>query len=141
MLGYAGEGLDDLEELSVEFSVAIGVRYFRQATSRAKAPAQSGASVRGAHSFPVYREAGCSSFNQAQQTMHQRVAEAYADKSARERLQEEAETSTRTIKKLKERQEALAVAGSDNVTAVEYQMREERDKLLVRRWTLSCGIP
>ena len=64
--------------------------------------------------------------------MHQRVAEANSEKIARERLQEEIDSSSRTIKKLKERQEALAVASSDNLTAHEWQMKEERDKLLVR---------
>ncbi len=71
---------------------------------------------------------GCT---QAQQVMHQRVADATSEKTTRERLQEEAESSARTIKKLKERQEALAAAGSNNVTANEWQMKEERDKLLV----------
>lgn len=63
--------------------------------------------------------------------MHQRVAEASSEKTARERLQEEAESTSRTIKKLQERQEALAMASNGNVTASEWQMKEERDKLLV----------
>ncbi len=63
--------------------------------------------------------------------MQQRVAEANTEKSARDRLQDDAESSARTIKKLKERQEALTAAGSNNVSGNEFQMKEERDKLLV----------
>lgn len=68
---------------------------------------------------------------QAQELLHQRVSEAATEKSIRETLQEEHESTSRQIKKLKERQEVLASAGSNNVSANEYQMKEERDKLLV----------
>ena len=37
----------------------------------------------------------------------------------------------RAMKKLKERQDALAAAPSNDLTASEWQMKEERDKLLV----------
>ena len=65
--------------------------------------------------------------------MHQRVGEAASERSGRERLQEEVDSATRSIKKLKERQEAVAAAGSNNLSATEWQMKEERDKLWVRR--------
>ncbi|WWD19675.1 E3 ubiquitin-protein ligase BRE1 [Kwoniella shandongensis] len=71
-----------------------------------------------------------STLAEAQQIMHQRVAEATAEKEARAKLQDEAEASTRTIKKLKERQEAMAAVSSTNMSAGEWQMKEERDKLL-----------
>ena len=70
---------------------------------------------------------------QAQQIMHQRVGEAASERSARERLQEDADSAARTIQKLEERQEAVAAAGTNNVSATEWQMKQERDKLLVRR--------
>ncbi len=72
---------------------------------------------------------------QSQQVAQQRVAESIADKEARQRALDELDASNRTIKKLKERQETL-----NNVTdmsAGEWQMKEERDKLLVRRLDLS----
>ncbi|OCF38081.1 E3 ubiquitin-protein ligase BRE1 [Kwoniella heveanensis BCC8398] len=67
----------------------------------------------------------------AQQVMHQRVAEATSEKAARAKLQDEVEMSTKTIKKLRERQEAMATASQANdMSAGEWQMKEERDKLL-----------
>ncbi|WVF72955.1 E3 ubiquitin-protein ligase BRE1 [Kwoniella sp. CBS 6097] len=67
----------------------------------------------------------------AQQIMHQRVAEATSEKAARAKLQDEVETSAKTIKKMKERQEAMASASHANdMSASEWQMKEERDKLL-----------
>jgi E3 ubiquitin-protein ligase BRE1 len=62
--------------------------------------------------------------------MHQRVAEANAEKAARDRLQEEVEAGQRAIKKLKERQEIVSASGG-SVSANEVQMKDERDKLLV----------
>ncbi|WWC94925.1 hypothetical protein V866_001777 [Kwoniella sp. B9012] len=68
---------------------------------------------------------------EAQQIMHQRVAEATAEKEARAKLQDEVDTSSKTIKKLKERQEAISAAERDkDMSAGEWQMKEERDKLL-----------
>jgi E3 ubiquitin-protein ligase BRE1 len=62
--------------------------------------------------------------------MHQRVAEANAEKAARDRLQEEVEAGQRAVKKLKERQEIVSASGG-SVSANEVQMKDERDKLLV----------
>ena len=61
--------------------------------------------------------------------MQQRIADHATEKATREKLQEEVESANRTIKKLKERQEAMTVAGSNNVSANEFQITEERDKL------------
>ncbi|WWC91748.1 uncharacterized protein L201_006695 [Kwoniella dendrophila CBS 6074] len=67
----------------------------------------------------------------AQQIMQQRVAEATAEKEARAKLQDEVDTSAKTIKKLNERQEAITSAERDkDMSAGEWQMKEERDKLL-----------
>ncbi|WWC72057.1 uncharacterized protein I206_106017 [Kwoniella pini CBS 10737] len=67
----------------------------------------------------------------AQQIMYQRVAEATAEKELRAKLQDEVETSAKTIKKLKERQEAISAAEKDkDMSAGEWQMKQERDKLL-----------
>ncbi|KAK8853258.1 E3 ubiquitin-protein ligase BRE1 [Kwoniella newhampshirensis] len=71
-----------------------------------------------------------SALAEAQQIMHQRVADAAAEKEARAKLQDEAEAANRTIKKLKERQEAMSSASNTNMSAGEWQMKEERDKLL-----------
>jgi hypothetical protein len=47
-------------------------------------------------------------------------------------MQEEAESAARALKKLKERQDAMAVVkDTSNMSASEYAIREERDKLLV----------
>ncbi|RSH91929.1 hypothetical protein EHS25_009299 [Saitozyma podzolica] len=70
-----------------------------------------------------------SSLADAQQIMHQRVAEANAEKAARDRLQEEVEAGQRAVKKLKERQEIVSASGG-SVSANEVQMKDERDKLL-----------
>ncbi|WWC64537.1 uncharacterized protein I303_107147 [Kwoniella dejecticola CBS 10117] len=68
---------------------------------------------------------------EAQQIMHQRVAEATAEKEQRAKLQDEVETSAKTIKKLKERQEAISAAEKDkDMSASEWQLKQERDKLL-----------
>lgn len=61
--------------------------------------------------------------------MHSRVADAASEREARIKYQEEAESSSRMVKKLKERQEA--VASQSDMSAGEWQMKEERDKLLV----------
>lgn len=64
--------------------------------------------------------------------MHVRVTDSAADKSARRKLEEEAEAAAKTIKKLKEKQEALVAAPSRNdMSAPELHMKEERDKLWV----------
>lgn len=64
--------------------------------------------------------------------MHVRVADSASDKNARRKLEEEAESSAKTIKKLKERQEALVAAPSKNdMSAPELHMKGERDKLWV----------
>ena len=67
--------------------------------------------------------------------MQQRLEEAASEKASRERLQEEVESSARAITKLKERQDVLSAASGTNVSATEWQLREERDKLLV-----SCRV-
>ncbi|WRT70184.1 uncharacterized protein IL334_007178 [Kwoniella shivajii] len=68
---------------------------------------------------------------EAQQIMHQRVSEATSEKEQRAKLQDEVETSSKTIKKLKERQEAISTAEREkDMSAGEWQMKEERDKLL-----------
>jgi hypothetical protein len=47
-------------------------------------------------------------------------------------VEEEAEVAAKTIRKLRDKQEALIAApGVDDMSASEWQMREERDKLLV----------
>ena len=66
---------------------------------------------------------------EAQKVMHQRVQDYTSEKAAREKLQEEAEGQASKLRKLKERQEALVAAGGSNVSASEYQLKEERDKL------------
>ncbi|WVR07641.1 hypothetical protein IAU60_004683 [Kwoniella sp. DSM 27419] len=72
-----------------------------------------------------------SALAEAQQIMQQRVAEAAAEKEARAKLQDEVDTSAKQIKKLKERQEAMASASTaSDMSATEWQMKEERDKLL-----------
>lgn len=63
--------------------------------------------------------------------MHVRVAESASDKSARRKLEEEAEVSAKTIKKLKERQEALVSAPDSDMSATEKHLQDERNKLLV----------
>lgn len=63
--------------------------------------------------------------------MHVRVADSASDREAKRRLEEEAEVADKTIRKLKERQEALVAAPSKDMSATEWQMKEERDKLLV----------
>lgn len=76
----------------------------------------------------------CTDSMQAQQIMHVRVAESASDKNARRKLEEEVESSTKTIKKLKERQDALVAAPSKNdMSASELHMKGERDKLWVSR--------
>lgn len=66
--------------------------------------------------------------------MQQRVSEAATEKETRIKLQEEVDRSTTALKKLKDRQEHLLAnssSGGTGVSAVELQMKEERDKLLV----------
>lgn len=60
--------------------------------------------------------------------MQQRVAEAVSEKAAKDRVQDELDKATATIKKLNERQE---VASSTNSTLGEIQLKDERDKLMV----------
>jgi E3 ubiquitin-protein ligase BRE1 len=70
--------------------------------------------------------------SEAQQIMHIRVAESASDRDARRKVEEEAEVAAKTIRKLRDKQEALIAApGVDDMSASEWQMREERDKLLV----------
>lgn len=68
---------------------------------------------------------------EAQQIMHVRVAESSSDRDAKRKLEEEAEVAARTVKKLREKQEALIAAPGKDMSAGEWQLREERDKLLV----------
>lgn len=68
---------------------------------------------------------------EAQQIMHQRVAEAIAEKEARAKLQDEADGQMKIIKKLKERQDAVA-ASQTGMSDHEWAITQERDKLLVR---------
>lgn len=68
---------------------------------------------------------------EAQQIMHQRVAEANAEKEARAKLQDEADGQMKTIKKLKERQDAVAAASQTGMSDHEWAITQERDKLLV----------
>jgi hypothetical protein len=65
--------------------------------------------------------------------MHQRVADHAAEKATREKLQEEVEEKQRKIEKLKERHEAMvgASSGKHGVSATEYALQQERDKLFV----------
>ncbi|KIR53461.1 E3 ubiquitin-protein ligase BRE1 [Cryptococcus gattii Ru294] len=67
---------------------------------------------------------------EAQQIMHQRVAEASAEKEARAKLQDEADGQMKTIKKLKERQDAVAAASQTGMSDHEWAITQERDKLL-----------
>lgn len=67
---------------------------------------------------------------EAQQIMHQRVAEASAEKEARTKLQDEADGQMKTIKKLKERQDAVAAASQTGMSDHEWAITQERDKLL-----------
>ena len=70
--------------------------------------------------------------------MHNRVADSSSYKSARRKLEEEVEASAKTIKKLKERQEALVAAPSRNdMSAPELHMKGERDKL----WVSTRSVP
>jgi hypothetical protein len=69
--------------------------------------------------------------SEAQQIMHIRVAESTSDREAKRKLEEEAEVAARTVKKLREKQEALIAAPGKDMSAGEWQLREERDKLLV----------
>lgn len=66
--------------------------------------------------------------------MHIRVAESASDREARRKVEEEAEVSAKMVRKLKEKQEAMISAPNQDMSAGEWQMREERDKLLV------CGL-
>lgn len=69
---------------------------------------------------------------QAQQIMHIRVADSASDRDVKRKLEEEAAVTAKTIKKLKEKHEALVAAPSkDDMSASEFQLREERDKLWV----------
>jgi hypothetical protein len=68
--------------------------------------------------------------------MHIRVAESASDREARRKVEEEAEVSAKMVRKLKEKQEAMISAPNQDMSASEWQMREERDKLLVCG---SCG--
>lgn len=68
---------------------------------------------------------------EAQQIMHQRVAEASAEKEARAKLQDDADGQMKTIKKLKERQDAVAAASQTGMSDHEWAITQERDKLLV----------
>jgi predicted nucleic acid-binding Zn-ribbon protein len=68
---------------------------------------------------------------EAQQIMHIRVAESSLDREVKRKLEEEAEVAAKTVKKLREKQEALIAAPSNDMSAGEWQLREERDKLLV----------
>lgn len=64
--------------------------------------------------------------------MHIRVADSASDKNARRKLEEEVEASEKTIKRLKEKQEALLAAPSKNgVSASELHSQGEQDKLWV----------
>lgn len=69
--------------------------------------------------------------SEAQQIMHIRVAESQSDREVKRKLEEEAEATAKTIKKLREKQEALISAPGKDMSAGEWQLREERDKLLV----------
>lgn len=71
----------------------------------------------------------------AQQISQQRVAEAVTEKAAKDRVQDELDKATATIKKLNERQE---VANSTNATVGEIQLKDERDKLMVGLFDPSC---
>lgn len=64
--------------------------------------------------------------------MHARVGEAASDRSAKRKLEEEAEAAAKTIKKLKERQDALVSAPDSDMSATEKHLQDERNKLLVR---------
>ncbi|WVO14222.1 E3 ubiquitin-protein ligase BRE1 [Cryptococcus depauperatus] len=66
----------------------------------------------------------------AQQVMQQRVAEATAEKENCARLQDEVEGQAKLIKRLKERQEAVATASQSGVSDKEWTITQERDKLL-----------
>ncbi|KAK4685526.1 E3 ubiquitin-protein ligase BRE1, partial [Tremellales sp. Uapishka_1] len=66
----------------------------------------------------------------SQKTMQLRVSEAVAEKEARAKLEEEVESANRAMKKIKEKQEALVAVDNTNMSAGEWQMRQERDKLL-----------
>jgi len=79
--------------------------------------------------------------SEAQQIMHIRVAESASDRDARRKVEEEAEVAAKTIRKLRDKQEALIAApGVDDMSASEWQMREERDKLLVSTECLRCKM-
>ena len=63
--------------------------------------------------------------------MHVRVAESSSDREIKRKLEEEAEVAVKTVKKLREKQEALIAAPGKDMSAGEWQLKEERDKLLV----------
>ncbi|WVQ84645.1 E3 ubiquitin-protein ligase BRE1 [Cryptococcus sp. DSM 104549] len=66
----------------------------------------------------------------AQQIAQARVAEALSEKEAKAKLQDEVEGAHRTVKKLKERQEAVAAASSTGISDGEWAITQERNKLL-----------
>lgn len=57
------------------------------------------------------------------------MAESVADKEAKQRALDDLDSANRTIKKMKEKQESMNA--SSEMSAGEWQMKEERDKLLV----------
>jgi hypothetical protein len=63
--------------------------------------------------------------------MKDRVAECAAEKTARQKLQEDFEAVQRTNKKLKASQDALMETSKDGLTGKESQLQNENKRLLV----------
>lgn len=65
---------------------------------------------------------------QAKNSLGLRVAEANAERAARSKVEEELESTKRSVAKLNERQETMAAT---SLSVGEVKLQEERDKLLV----------
>ncbi|KAL1412374.1 E3 ubiquitin-protein ligase bre1 [Vanrija albida] len=79
--------------------------------------------------------------SEAQQLLHQRVAEAAAASQARTKAEEELEAAQRQVKKSKEKLEALTAAGAaGNMSVGEAHIREEREKLLKLLRCSTCHL-
>ncbi|TXT05998.1 hypothetical protein VHUM_03759 [Vanrija humicola] len=79
--------------------------------------------------------------SEAQQLLHQRVAEAAAASQARTKAEEELEAAQRQVKKSKEKLEQLTAAGAaGNMSVGEAHIREEREKLLKLLRCSTCHL-